>query len=80
MKHHRVARAGVVVLVALVVLTPLAALAQAEGDAGGGPSVESAKIFDLAMCAISVAAIETGLGALAAVVTCGRAAYVWWST
>jgi hypothetical protein len=28
---------------------------------------------------LRIATIETGLGALTAVVTCGRAAYVWWS-
>jgi hypothetical protein len=79
MKHRPSVAVGALVLVALLVLAPLIALAQVEGDAVDEPTVESQKIFDLAMCAISIATIETGLGALTAVVTCGRAAYVWWS-
>jgi hypothetical protein len=80
MKHHPAVRVGALILAAHLALSPLSALAQVNGDAGGEATVESVKFFDLAMCAISVAAIETGVGALAAVVTCGRAAYVWWST
>jgi len=80
MKHRPAVKVGCLVLVALLALVPLTALAQVEGDAGSDSTVETTKIFDLAACAVSVAMIETGVGAIAAVVTCGRAAYIWWTT
>ena len=79
MKHRPSVTATSIVLIALLLLTPLTALAQVEDDAIGAPTTETTKLFDLAACAVSIAMIETGVGAIAAVVTCGRAAYVWWS-
>lgn len=79
MKHRPSVTATGIVLIALLVMMPLAALAQVGDEAGGAPTTETTKLFDLAACAVSIAMIETGVGAIAAVVTCGRAAYVWWS-
>jgi hypothetical protein len=68
-------------LAGALLVTPLAATAQYEAGATGDSSVEvvPGKILDLAMCAVSVAAIETGFGAAAAVITCTRAAVMWWT-
>ena len=80
MKHRPAVKVGGLVLVGLLLLAPLTALAQVEDDTVAAPTTETTKIFDLAACAVSVALIETGITAVAAVVTCGRAAYMWWST
>ena len=36
------------------------------------------KFFDLALCTVSIMAISSGVGAVIAGLTCGRAAAVWW--
>jgi hypothetical protein len=43
----------------------------AEGDAG--------KLVDYALCAVSILAASTGVGAALAVLTCAKAAITWWS-
>jgi len=37
------------------------------------------KGFDYAMCAFSIATIETGVGVAFAVLTCGKALNTWWT-
>ena len=37
------------------------------------------KLLDLAGCAVSIALIETGSGAVLAFVTCSKAAADWWT-
>jgi hypothetical protein len=80
MKRHSGMTKLFLVLVAMSTLAPLTAVAEIGGDVAPDPTTQiSAKIFDLAMCAVSIATIETGLGATAAVITCGRAAAMWWT-
>jgi preprotein translocase subunit SecG len=39
----------------------------------------TAKFLDYAMCAVSIAAASTGIGAALAVLSCAKAAHTWWS-
>jgi len=68
-------------LACALALLPLAATAQDEVGSTTDPSVEikPGKIFDLAVCVVSIATIETGAGAAFAVISCSRAAAMWWS-
>ena len=63
MRHRK--RVWVMLLVCGLVLAPLVAAAQVEDGTVTDPTVERspAKMFDLAMCAVSIVAIETGVGA-----------------
>jgi hypothetical protein len=74
----RVGRDVAVPLAIVVLLLPCGA--QAEGtDEVGSNEIKWGKVFDLAACALSVATIETGVGAAAAFITCGKAASEWWT-
>ena len=46
-----------------------------EVDASAGSA--GVKFFDLALCTVSIVAISSGVGAVIAALTCGRAAVVW---
>jgi hypothetical protein len=62
-----------------LVLQPRLAPAQVEAGADAAPDASRAeKFFDLAACAVSIMAISTGVGAVIAVLTCGKAAFTWW--
>lgn len=74
MKHRVVRWAW---LVAAVLALPLRA--GAETGSVSSDEIKWGKVFDLAACALSVATIETGLGATAAVITCGKAFTEWWT-
>jgi len=70
------------VLIALVLLAaPMAARAQAQDTAPGSDPARFSmgKFLDLAACAVSIAVIETGIGATMAFLTCGKAATEWWT-
>jgi len=69
------------VLVALVTMA-LPMLAIAEDDVAAPPESQEfkgEKFFDLALCAVSLAAAPSGLGVWVAGLTCGKAFYVWFS-
>ena len=73
----RVVRSVVMATLAAAVLA-LPCRASAESEVTSN-EIRWGKVFDLAACAMSVATIETGLGAVAAVITCGKAASEWWT-
>jgi len=65
----------------LILASPLVALAQSESPADSelDGSTWVSKGFDYAMCAFSIATIETGVGVAFAVLTCGKALNTWWT-
>jgi hypothetical protein len=73
---------GLAWLVACLLLaSPIQAVAQ---DDLGAPAEEDgsksiAKFFDYGLCAVSIVAASTGVGAVMAVLVCGKAAYTWWT-
>lgn len=69
---------NVVALPLAAVLLALPCAAGAE-ESASSDEIKWGKVFDLAACALSVATIETGLGATAAVITCGKAISEWWT-
>jgi hypothetical protein len=79
MKHRM--RWASVWLAFVLALAPMAVSAQDEVGTSTDPTAEfnKGKFFDLAVCVVSIAAIETGVGATMAVVSCTRAAVTWWS-
>ena len=77
---HRMRFVGIWLACGLA-LAPLVAAAQEDVGAAAGPGVEftPGKFFDLAVCVVSIAAVEPGVGATMAVLSCSRAAVAWWS-
>ena len=73
----RVARS---LVAAMIVFSVLVLPSRARADDGlGSDAVKWEKVFDIAACALSIATIETGLGAVSAVISCGRAVSDWWT-
>lgn len=67
-------------LVALMLVSPWAALARAEELAPAEETGSWGKFFDYALCAVSIASATTVVGGVMAAVTCGKVAYTWWTT
>lgn len=63
----------------VLLLGPIRATAQVS-DLGNleADRFSFSKFLDLTACAVSIAAIETGIGATMAFLTCGKAAAEWW--
>jgi hypothetical protein len=70
---------GGALLVAAAAVLALPCVAGAEDGSVTNDEIKWGKVFDLAACALSIATIETGLGATAAVITCGKAISEWWT-
>ena len=67
---------------AIATLPPVAAPVHAETANADteDPAFSGAKLVDLAACALGIATIETGIGAVVAALSCSKAAITWWST
>jgi hypothetical protein len=74
---RRVRNVALLVVAAAVLALPC--MAGAEDGSVTSDEIKWGKVFDLAACALSIASIETGLGAVSAVITCGKAASEWWT-
>ena len=74
----RVVRSAVVASFAAAVLALPCRVGAEEAGGVSSEGIKWDKVFDLAACALSVATIETGFGAAAAVITCGKAVTEWW--
>ena len=73
---------GLAWLAVCLLALPMAAIAQTD-DLGAPEETDSSrsmqKLFDYGMCAVSIMGVSTGVGAALAVLTCGKAAYMWWT-
>ncbi len=81
MKVRRVSGLLVVPLALVLLAQPPLVSAQSEDGMEVGAELDASgglKFFDLALCAVSIMAISSGVGAAFAVLTCSKAALTWW--
>lgn len=63
----------------LVAALPMLAIAEDQVPVADAEQFRGEKFFDLALCAVSIAAAPSGLGLWVAGLSCGKALYVWYS-
>jgi len=79
MKDLRNRRWPAFLLAVAILAQPLTAAAQSQEVTIEASGDRLGKFIDYALCAVSIVAASTGVGAALAVLTCAKAAYTWWS-